>query len=100
MTPDQFRTAWFIESAISEILVLFVIRTARPLFKSRPSKSLIGASLGVIMLTLLAPLILQNKIFEFHPLPLSIYGTLFMVLLSYLVTAEIFKIWFYSKWKI
>jgi len=34
--PAVFRTAWFIESIATQILVIFVIRTARPCWTSRP----------------------------------------------------------------
>ncbi len=36
-TVGQFRTAWFIESAISASLIVLVIRTRKPFFKSKPS---------------------------------------------------------------
>ena len=35
-TPDQFRTGWFMESVISASMVVLVIRTRKPFFKSRP----------------------------------------------------------------
>lgn len=50
-----FQTGWFIESVITEILIVFVIRTARtPFFLSRPSKwltltCLCMAGVGVIL---------------------------------------------------
>ncbi len=44
-----FQTGWFIESMMTEILVVFVIRTSRtPFFMSRPSKWLLGACLGIV----------------------------------------------------
>src|SRR5581483_10937796 len=32
-----FRTAWFMESVLTQLLIFFIIRTAQPFFKSRPS---------------------------------------------------------------
>ena len=40
-TQDQFRTGWFLESVISASLIVLVIRSRKPFFKSRPSKYLL-----------------------------------------------------------
>ena len=46
-TQDQFRTGWFLESVISASLIVLVIRSRKPFFKSRPSQYLShGNSLG------------------------------------------------------
>ena len=34
-TMEQFRTGWFIESIVSAALVVLVVRSRRPFFKSR-----------------------------------------------------------------
>jgi len=39
-TQDQFRTGWFLESVISASLIVLVIRTRKPFFKSLPGKYL------------------------------------------------------------
>lgn len=98
-TPGQFRTAWFVESAISEILVLLVIRTHRSFFLSRASRSLLVTSLVVIVVVLLLPLTLHGDIFDFEALTSSIWLTLGSVLMAYVVTAEMIKFWFYRRWK-
>ena len=36
-TQAQFRTGWFVESVISASLIVLVIRTRRPFFRSRPA---------------------------------------------------------------
>ena len=35
---EQFRTGWFLESVMTELLILPVIRTWRPFYQSRPGK--------------------------------------------------------------
>lgn len=97
-SPEQFRTAWFIESSISEILVLLIIRTHRSAIFSRPSRSLFGASLLVMAIAIILPLIFQETIFGFVLLSHSIWMTLGMVLLTYIATAEAVKFWFYRRW--
>lgn len=50
-----FRSGWFLESVATEIAVLFVLRTRRPFFRSRPSRLLMAGSLGVAGLALIIP---------------------------------------------
>ncbi|MCM3902200.1 MAG: magnesium-translocating P-type ATPase, partial [Pyrinomonadaceae bacterium] len=54
-TQDQFRTAWFLESVVSASLIVLVIRTRKPFFKSRPSKYLFMATLLVVIVTVILP---------------------------------------------
>ena len=55
-TPEQFRTGWFLESVISASLIVLVIRSRKPFFKSRPSPYLLTATLLVMVVTLMVPL--------------------------------------------
>src|SRR5437762_5581788 len=51
-----FQTGWFIESLATEILVVFVIRTARrPFFLSKPSLWLTITSLSIVFIGVLLP---------------------------------------------
>jgi hypothetical protein len=53
--PDQFRTGWFLESVISASVIVLVIRTRRPIFKSRPGRYLSMTTLLIIGMTLIFP---------------------------------------------
>lgn len=55
--PDLFRTGWFVESVLSEVLVVFALRARRPAWQSRPSRALLLASVGVAAVTLALPLL-------------------------------------------
>jgi Mg2+-importing ATPase len=50
-----FRSGWFIESVATELAVLFVLRTRRPFFRSRPSRILVVSSLAVAAITVAIP---------------------------------------------
>ena len=50
-----FHTGWFIESMATQVLVIFIIRTRRNPFKSRPNPWLIGCSLTVVAVAALLP---------------------------------------------
>ena len=47
-TQDQFRTGWFLESVCSASLIVLVIRSRKPFFKSRPSTYLLVATLFTV----------------------------------------------------
>jgi Mg2+-importing ATPase len=45
-SPEQFRTAWFVESTATQILVIFVIRTYGAAWASRAAPVLVASSIG------------------------------------------------------
>ncbi len=49
-----FRSAWFIESTLTELIIMFVLRTQRPFWKSKPGKGLAisSAVLAIIVIAL------------------------------------------------
>jgi P-type Mg2+ transporter len=96
-TVDQFRTGWFMESVISACLIVLVIRSRRPFFKSKPGKYLVLATLGIVVATLLLPISPLAGLLEFQPLPLSFLFMLGAILLTYIVAAELLKKAFYAR---
>jgi Mg2+-importing ATPase len=46
-TPEQLRTGWFVESVASAALIVLVIRSGKPFFRSRPGRYLLLATLIV-----------------------------------------------------
>jgi len=50
---DHFRTGWFVESGVSASLIVLIIRTQQPFFKSKPGTPLWIATLLVILVTVL-----------------------------------------------
>ena len=67
---DQFRTGWFLESVISASMIVLVIRSRKPFFRSRPGKYLLIATLSIALITLVFPFTPLGKIFGFSPLAL------------------------------
>jgi Mg2+-importing ATPase len=94
----QFQTAWFVESLISQTLVVFVIRTRQsPFWKSRPGKYLVLSSLSVVATALIIPYTVLGKLFHFVPPPPLFYVALLLMIVTYLFLAEIVKKWFYKR---
>ena len=92
-----FRTCWFIESTLSEIIVTFAIRTRKRFYQSRPSRILVMSSLIFALLTVLLPYSQINTFFEFYP-PNSLFlSTISGILLAYFLTVELIKHIFNKK---
>jgi P-type Mg2+ transporter len=98
-TPDQFRTAWFVESAVSASLIVLVIRSRKAFYKSKPSKYLAVTTLLVVIATLVLPSTRLGQIVGFTQLPISFYLLIGIVIIAYIVAAEIAKTIFYKKVK-
>jgi Mg2+-importing ATPase len=96
-TEKTFQTGWFIESVISAILIVLVVRTRLPFFKSLPGKFLSIATVFVLLLVLILPLTPLSIWFGFKRLPISYYGWTLLIITLYLGTAELAKRIFYSK---
>ncbi|HEX3852763.1 MAG TPA: magnesium-translocating P-type ATPase [Polyangiaceae bacterium] len=86
-----FHTGWFVESLATQTLVIFVIRTAKNPFKSRPSTGLIGTSLGVVAIGLLLPWSPLAHALGFSPLPLGYFAFLAVATATYMSLVELVK---------
>src|SRR6185295_402931 len=64
-TTAQFRTGWFLESVLSASLIVLVIRSRRPFFKSQPGKYLLFATLLSVGVTLVFPFTPLGQVFGF-----------------------------------
>jgi len=97
-SPEEFRSGWFVESVISASLVVLVVRTRGPFFKSRPGKSLFIATLLIVGATLILPFIpIGERLFGFSPLPISFLVLMGVIVAVYISAAEVAKKVFYKK---
>ena len=98
--PDLFRSGWFVESLVTQTLVIFVIRTRRvPFFKSRPSKPLLVTTLACAALGAAIPYIGPiAHLFGFRPLPASFMAILAVMILTYLALAQLGTALFFRPW--
>ena len=99
-TQDQFRTGWFLESVISASLIVLVIRSRKPFFKSRPAKYLLMATLLTVIVTAVLPFTPLGGIFGFSRLPISFLVLIGIIIIAYIITAEMAKTVFYKKVKV
>jgi len=94
-TVAQFRTGWFIESIVSASLVVLVVRSRRPFFKSRPSKLLALTTAIIVMITILTVHLPFAGALGFQPMPGHFYPIVAAIIIAYIGTAEFAKLLFY-----
>ena len=93
-----FRTGWFIESTLSEILVTFAIRTNKRFYRSRPSMMLLVMSVMCGVLTVLLPFSPLSEMFQFYPPDTPILLTILGILAAYFSAVELTKHFFHKRY--
>lgn len=93
-----FRTGWFVETLSTQILWIFAVRTRRHFLASRPHPAVTGLAFGAAALAIALPwLPFIGRWFQFvHP-PASYFPFLFAVILAFVLTTEMVKRFFYSR---
>jgi len=96
-TTSQFRTGWFIESVISATMIVLVVRTQKPFYKSKPGKYLIITTLLIVAITLILPFTWLGELFGFQSLPAWFLLVVVAIVALYVIGAEIAKRIFYMR---
>ena len=92
-----FQTGWFVESLITELAIVLVVRTRKAFWRSRPSALLSWLTLVVGLLAVAIPFLPGADWFSFVPLPLPVLGGLVAITLAYLAASEAVKHWFFVR---
>jgi Mg2+-importing ATPase len=95
--PEVFRTSWFVESLLTELVVTLVMRTRRPFFRSRPGKLLLVSTLALIPIAVAIPYLPGASLFGFVPLSPVIVAAVALITTGYVAAAELQKKWFYGR---
>lgn len=97
-SKELFRTAWFVESVLSELIVTFSIRTKLTFFRSRPSKWLLMVSfLAGVIAVFITFTGFGKSLFEFVGMPWRISILILGILGVYFITVETVKKYFFRK---
>ena len=86
-----FHTGWFLESLLTQILVIFVIRTRRSFVASKASPFLVASSLGTLTVALLIPYTPLGAWLHFVAPPLSVLAALLAITAIYLAVTDLAK---------
>ncbi len=97
VTEHDFQTAWFVESILTELFILFIIRTQQNFFKSKPGKWLFILSLLGLILTIATPYLPFAERLGMVPLPVWQFGIIGAIVLTYIITADLLKVWFFRS---
>jgi Mg2+-importing ATPase len=100
-TPDQehlFQTGWFIESLLTQTLIIHVIRTNKiPFLQSRASWPLIVTSAVVMGIGIWLPFSPLAKWLHFTPVAGTYWPIVVGILLSYIVLTQLVKMWLIKR---
>ena len=95
--PELFRTGWFVESLLTELVIALVVRTRRPFWRSRPGNLLMWSSIAVMALTFAIPYLPHADMLGFTPLPSSVLVALVGIAGLYVGSTELLKVVFYRR---
>ena len=89
--PGIFRTGWFVESLLTELAIVLVVRTQLPFQRSRPGRLLWTSTLAVGALALALPVLPVAGWFEFVPLSGAVVASVLAITVAYAATSELAK---------
>jgi len=98
LAPEQVRTALFLETTLTGLIVMFSIRTKNWFFLSRlPSLLMLGSLLlGLAMLIIVFTVPIFRDLFQFVDLPAPLYFQLSLLAVTFLFLTELAKYFFYK----
>ncbi len=89
-----FQTAWFVESLLTQTLIIHVIRTNKiPFIQSRASWQLIMTSAAIMLVGIWLPSSPIGQWLGFVPLPTLFWPLLLLTLLLYVGLTQLVKVW-------
>ncbi len=94
--PQLFRTAWFVESLMTELAIILVIRTYRPFYRSKPGRMLWILTVVMVLVAVILPYLPGAGFFDLVPLSPMTLSILILITLLYVASAEVGKRLFYG----
>lgn len=85
---ELFRSGWFVESTLTELTVMLVLRTRRKFWQSRPGKALWISSLAVAIAVIAIPFTALGALLQLEPLPLPLLLALLALIAVYALINE------------
>jgi Mg2+-importing ATPase len=99
--PALFQAGWFVESLLTQTLIIHIIRTPRiPFLQSRASTPLILTTIIIVAIGAVIPYTLLGDQLGFVPLPLLYWPLVATLILGYALLTNWVKTWFVSRWGI
>ncbi len=93
-----FQTGWFVESLLTQTLIIHIIRTNRiPFLQGRASWTLSLTTLGIMAIGVALPFSPFASALGFAALPPLYWPLLFVTLICYVVVTQLVKMWLLRK---
>ena len=94
-----FQTGWFVESLITQTLIVHIIRTAKITFlHSRPSLAMALVTLGVMGIGIMIPFTPIGSALGMVPLPGLYFAWLAAILIGYCTLTQLMKSWLVGRY--
>lgn len=95
---DFFQTGWFIESLLSQTLIVHMIRTRKiPFIQSWAAAPVVALTSLIMVIGIALPFTPLAHAFKLVPMPLGFFPWLFGILFSYCLLTQLIKNWFIRK---
>ena len=96
--PALFQTGWFVESLLTQTLIIHIIRTAKiPFLESRASTALITTTIIIAAIGIALPFSWLGGLLGFVPLPPTYWIALGLILPCYVILTHFVKTWFIRR---
>ena len=92
---ELFRTGWFVESTLTGLMILLIVRTQRPFFRSEPGRLLLLACGLIAAIVVALPYSPLAPALGFIAPPAALMGIVIVITLLYAVGMETVKYLFY-----
>jgi Mg2+-importing ATPase len=97
--PPLFQTGWFVESLLTQTLIIHIIRTAKvPFIESHASPALIATTVIICTIGVTLPFTWAGSALGFVPLPPLYWPLVAAMLLTYATLTHFVKVWFARRW--
>jgi Mg2+-importing ATPase len=97
--PQLFQTGWFVESLLTQTLIIHIIRTAKiPFIESHASPALIATTIIICTVGIALPFTWAGSALGFVPLPGAYWPLVAAMLLTYAILTHFVKVWFVRRW--
>ena len=97
--PGLFQTGWFVESLLTQTLIIHIIRTAKiPFLQSHASAPLIATTIIICLIGIALPFSWLAAPLGFTALPGQYWLALVVILLCYVMLTHLVKMWFVRRW--
>jgi Mg2+-importing ATPase len=97
--PPLFQTGWFVESLLTQTLIIHIIRTAKvPFIESHASPALIATTVIICTVGMTLPFTWAGSALGFVPLPWLYWPLVAAMLVTYAILTHLVKVWFIRRW--